>query len=401
MNTRAVAAKIVIRIQEHGAYSNVVLPQETRDLDGPDRAFVYSLVTGMLRRQRLVDLMIERASSRPIGELDPEVRSILEVAAAELITDKRGASYATVNESVEAIRALGRPKAATFVNAVLRRLSEEGAAAIPFNDALALSVPDWLFDSLVTDHGIDAGALLAGLRKPSPHIGLRARPGSRPPADAIAVPGVPGAFRVTAPPTVDGVVIADAASTAVGLAAAPQVGERVLDMAAAPGGKTIHLWDQLDGTGSLIAMDRHARRLRSARRRLARLGVTPSWLRADGVATPFCDGSFDLVLVDAPCTGLGTLRRRPEIAMRLDADAPARQGAQQRRLLAEAWRITRPGGRIVYSVCTVFATETIDVVADYPAHPPAGLPGREWGSGLLLAPHLTDTDGMFIAVLDR
>ena len=150
-----------------------------------------------------------------------------------------------------------------------------------------------------------------------------------------------------------------------------------------------------------MALDRHRRRLRSARRRLAAVGAHPVWVCGDGRKTPFRSRSFDAVLVDAPCTGLGTLRRRPEIAMRLEPGAPTALAATQRALLAEAWRLTRPGGRIVYSVCTVFSEETRQIVADYPASSPAELPGRPYGKGLLLAPHLTGTDGMFISVISR
>jgi 16S rRNA (cytosine967-C5)-methyltransferase len=217
----------------------------------------------------------------------------------------------------------------------------------------------------------------------------------------MAVEGIASAYHLSVPPTQGGLVIADAASTAVGNAVAAKPGQRVLDMAAAPGGKTIQLWDQIQPGGELVAVDFHRRRIRSAQRRLAGHEVFPRWVRADGTRAPFVDRSFDVVLVDAPCTGLGTLRRRPEIAMRLESGSPERLAEQQRELLAEAWRVARPGGRVIYSVCTLFAAETIDVVAEYPSHAPEDVPGRIWGKGKLLAPHATGTDGMFIAVIDR
>jgi 16S rRNA (cytosine967-C5)-methyltransferase len=195
--------------------------------------------------------------------------------------------------------------------------------------------------------------------------------------------------------------VTDPASTAVVLALSPQPGERILDLAAAPGGKTMHLVDLAGAGSAVVALDRHRRRLDSARRRLAAAGVSPLWVCGDGRTAPLQTGSFDAVLVDAPCTGLGTLRRRPEIAMRLEAGAPARLASVQRAMLAEAWRLTRPGGRIVYSVCTVFAEETTRIVDEYPAARPRGLPGRPWGRGLLLAPHVTGTDGMFISDISR
>jgi 16S rRNA (cytosine967-C5)-methyltransferase len=401
MNTRAMAAGILIRIRDEGAYSNVLLPQATKDLRGPDRAFVYSLVTGALRRLRLVDEVIEAVTGRKLADLDPEVSAVLEVAIAEMITDDRGNVYATVNESVEAIKQLDRPRAARLVNGVLRGLDRNGLPELPRNPARDVSVPDWIVQVLITDHGREeAIELLDGLRNIAPTVSVRVRPGAPVPEGSIPIAGISDTYGLTGRPrAVPGVVFADGASSAVAQAVAPRPGERVLDMAAAPGGKTMSLWDQSNGQATIVAMDRHRRRLLSAKRRLDKETVYPDWMVADAATTPFADSVFDAVLLDAPCTGLGTLRRRPEIAMRLDGKSPNRMAAQQRAMLAEAWRVTRPGGRIIYSVCTVFAAETVDVIADYPAALPADLPGKQWGSGLLLAPHLTGTDGMFVAAI--
>jgi 16S rRNA (cytosine967-C5)-methyltransferase len=186
---------------------------------------------------------------------------------------------------------------------------------------------------------------------------------------------------------------------AVGLAVDGQPGLSVLDMAAAPGGKTLHLHDQLQGRGTLIAADRHQRRVLSARRRLRRLNVDLPWLVADGRRLPFAGPTFDRVLLDAPCTGLGTLRRRPEIRHRLQEDAPSRAGELQRELLEAALSVVKPEGFVAYAVCTVFPEETTEVVAGFSAQAPTGLPGRPLGKGWLLGPHLTGSDGMFISLV--
>lgn len=120
---------------------------------------------------------------------------------------------------------------------------------------------------------------------------------------------------------------------------------------------------------------------------------------ADGRRLPFRTASLDKVLVDAPCTGLGTLRRRPEIRLRVTESDRDRLAALQRSMLDEALRVVRPGGRVVYAVCTVTSAETTDVVSGLPARPPEDLPGRHLEGGLLMAPHLTETDGMFISVV--
>ena len=403
MNTRAIAAGILIRIRDEGAYSNVILPQATQDLSGPDRGFVYSLVTGALRRMRLIDAIIEAGSGRSIDQLDAEVSAVLQIAVGELLTDSKGNVYATVNESVEAIKQLDNPRASGLVNGVLRGLGRNGMPPLEPDSARELSVPGWLLQAMITDHGQgEASELLDGLRRGSPAVAVRVRPGAEVPEGANPVQGIADVYQLTRQPKSGrGVVFADGASAAVALAVAPQPGETVLDMAAAPGGKTMSLWDQSQGQATIIAMDRHRRRLSSAKRRLDNEDVHPVWMLADGTRTPFGEGSFDAVLLDAPCTGLGTLRRRPEIAMRLDQKAPRRMARQQRQMLAEAWRITRPGGRIVYSVCTTFAAETVGVIAEYPSARPPDLPGRPWGNGLLLAPHITGTDGMFVASIPR
>ncbi len=400
MSTRAVAARALVRIEDEGAYSNVVLPHLTADLSPTDRAFVYRLVMQALRRSRELAATIASASNRRLHSLDPEVRAVLQVATAELLGGARSHPYAAVNEAVEAARELGHERATRFVNGVLRRVAATG----PLEDGSLgqmTSVPDWVVSQLSVDHA-DVAALLEGLRTEPQGAGIRVRPGGEAPEGAVAVPGIPDAWIAAGAPFPDPAIsITDPASTAVGHAAAARAGDRVLDMAAAPGGKTLHLWDQLLGEGTLVAMDRHRRRLRSARRRLGKVGANPAWVLGDGRHAPFADSRFDIVVLDAPCTGLGTLRRRPEIAMRLQQGSPDRLGKLQHELLRQAWRLVRPGGRIVYSVCTLFAVESIDVVAGYPAAAPDGLPGRSWGKGLLLAPHLTGTDGMFISVLQR
>lgn len=403
MNQRALAATALQRISRDGAYSNVVLPHITADLVPQERALVTRLVHGALRNVRRLDWMIEEMSGRKVDRLDAEVRAVLEVALAEIGSSPGGAIHATVNESVEAVKQLGRGRAAAFVNALLRRVAREGLPAVPDDPEFRYSVPRWVVDRLAEDHGAgEAARLLAGLRKEAPPTPLRCRAGAGAPEGARRVAGIEGAYYIAgAVRPQPGLVFTDAASTAVGLAVGPEPGMRVLDMAAAPGGKTMHLVDQTRGSAYVVAMDVHDRRLRSAKRRLAKEGVEARWVTGDARTAPFRSGVFDAVLVDAPCTGLGTLRRRPEIAMRLDERAPERLGEIQRGILAEAWRVTRPGGRIVYSVCTVFAGETTEVVADYPGAAPRNLPGRPWGRGLLLAPHLTETDGMFISVITR
>jgi 16S rRNA (cytosine967-C5)-methyltransferase len=180
---------------------------------------------------------------------------------------------------------------------------------------------------------------------------------------------------------------------------AARPGDIAVDLAAAPGGKTRALGDAVGATGLVAGSDIHPRRLQRAAQR-HRTPDSIRWVVADGTQSPFRDASADRVLVDAPCTGLGTMRRRPEIRYRFSPDAPTRYRAVQRQLVEEALRIVRPGGRVVYSVCTVTAAETMGVLDGLGFHGPATPLGIPWGDGTLLGPHIAGTDGMFIATLD-
>jgi 16S rRNA (cytosine967-C5)-methyltransferase len=401
---RIAAADLLHRVLVEGAYSNIVARTGTRDLDDRDRRRCQRLLYSTIRMLPRVDAVIAAYSTR--SDIDETVLDTLRVAVAELLF-LDGDAYAVVDGAVEAIRERGMPRAAGFVNGVLRSVARGGEPALPTGaggDALRLGAPPWLYERLSEFWDpTEAVAFLEASNREAA-IGLRERPGGRAPGEPF--PGIDGSYLSSDAAAVGEAVasgdaaVVDPASTAVGLAVAARRGDRVVDLAAAPGGKTLHLWDQTGGADGLYAGDRHRRRVVSARRRLDRIGVRIPWVVADAADPPFRAGSFDRVLLDAPCTGLGTLRRRPEIKLKLRRSSPAEAGRDQRRMLEGALQLVRSGGRLVYSVCTVFPEETIDVVAGLGASSPADVPGRPWGDGLLLAPHLTATDGMFIAVIE-
>ncbi len=389
---RVEAAEILSLVLDDGGFSNVLLARRT-DLPERDRAHRTALVYGVLRIVPWLDELLERVGGRKVSSLDAAVRAILRIGAYEL-TVRGEAPYAVVDTSVEAIRRLGVPRAAGLVNAVLRKVAREAVAA----PGAGVGVPSWIIEELTATYGADDLAAFLAASDHAARIGIRHR-GTAP----EGVLGIPAASYVDGtgalePGSFD---VIDPASTAVAQAVGAEPGMRVLDIGAAPGGKTAALADAMDGGELLVALDAHPRRIRRMRGRMRAMGVSPALVVGDGRTPPFAPASFDRVLLDAPCTGLGTLRRRPEIRYRLAPTSPAELGALQAAMLEAALRLVRPGGRLVYSVCTVFAAETIDVVAGRGARPPDGLPGRTEGDGLLLAPHLTQTDGMFIAVFDR
>jgi 16S rRNA (cytosine967-C5)-methyltransferase len=403
VEARVVAATLLRRILEEGAYSNIVVRTATPDLQRRDALFVQRLLYTAIRYLDRIDRTIDARISRPV---DDNVRAVLRVGLAEILFTDADA-YAAVDSAVEAVRIGGSPRASGFVNGVLRNVVRDGEPPLPSGpegEALRLGVPLWLYENLVGTYGADTAiSFLESSNQPT-KVGVRRRRGEAP---GEAIVGIDDAYLVNdvtahreAIASGD-LVVADPSSTAVAAALDPQPGDRVLDLAAAPGGKTLHLWDILGGEGLIVAMDRHAGRATTARRRLLGLGADVPWVIGDATAPPFGPNSFDRILLDAPCTGLGTLRRRPEIRHRILPGSAAESGRIQRQMLDAATSLLRPGGRLVYSVCTVTPEETVDVVAGTDSHAPESLSGVEIAGGVLLAPHVTASDGMFIAVIDR
>lgn len=384
---RIAAGRAVGRVIRDGGWSNVVTRTEASKL-GADVAAVQGIVLEVLRHLPALDRAIEDAASRSIAEIDPSVLDLLRVALGEIVGQRTPVPL-VVDGTVHAVREVS-PRAAGFANAVLRRVSLDRPVMSTIAD---IGIP--LFADEALRHVLESeevDALWRASQEPAA-VGLRSR---APVAGASPVPGVASAWLWSEGTPPEGVPVQDPASVAVGETVASAPGQLVLDTAAAPGGKTAHLVEDVAPHGQVIATDRSRRRVRDAVRRVP----SASWLVADGTALPFAESTFDRVLVDAPCSGLGTLRRRPEIRYRVTPEEVNRLAMVQRRMLVEALRVARPGGRVVYSVCTVLPQETIDVVSGLGGRPPEALPGTPFGDGWLMAPHLGPTDGMFVCVFD-
>jgi len=418
---RRVAIAVLARV-DAGAYSHIVLPAVLgrSGLSGRDRALATRLVYGTLRQLPVLDAALEPVCDRALGRLEAPVRAALRLGAYQLAAG--WPPHAALAGTVGALGSL-RPAARGFVNAVLRRV----AAAPPRLDATgADGPPAWLRERMVADLGPeDAARVLRAAARPAA-VTLRPNrsridPGTL--ADRLAAAGVrtepgrlvPEALLVRAGPAEgwrrmvhDGwATPQDEASQAVVALLDARPGERVLEVGAGPGGKATATAERMSQRGLLVAVDRHAGRLRRVVAAAARLDlrvIRP--VCADGRALPSPAGTFDRVLVDAPCTGLGSLRRRPELPGRLRPGDPERLGERQRALVTEAARMLRPGGRLVYAVCTYTGPETLGVDAWLAEHHPDlvadGLPPpwRPHGrGGLLLADG--DHDGMYALVLAR
>ncbi len=392
---RAAARRAVSRVLRSGAYSNLVVRSETRDLPVRDAHLAQRLAYDTLRNLLRVDRTIQSVSTRPLKKIQDDVLDTLRVGVNEVLF-ARSKDHAAVDSTVEVVRSI-QPGATGFCNAILRAVARDGEPPLPDGDAgaaLRVGQPEWIWDLLVDAWGRTETEEFLEASQSDAARTIRLRSGE-PPDGLAPVAGIPDAYVLPPVETVlDTMAVQDGASVAVGLALDPQPGDRILDMAAAPGGKALHAADRLDGRGVVVASDRHRRRVQSAVRRLE--GSPVRWCVADALMTPYRSDSFDRVLVDAPCSGLGTMRRRPEVRFRVGASDLADLAVVQAYMVAEARRVVKPGGLIVYSVCTVTPQETIGIIEGLPTEAVVGLPGRPWGGGWLLAPHLTGTDGMFI-----
>jgi 16S rRNA (cytosine967-C5)-methyltransferase len=367
-SARAVALEALDRIDPGGAYANLVLPEllARTGLSDRDRRFATELVYGTTRMRRACDHLVDRFL---ISDVEPGVRNLLRLGAYQL-HHLAMAPHAAVGETVE----VAPRKVRGLVNAVLRRV-----ATSPVDwpdDATRLSYPDWVVERLRSDLG-EADALAAlEIMDEAPPVTERA----------------------------DGYV-QDLASQWVAESVGAQPGERVLDLCAAPGGKAL----VLAGAGArVVAADRRAGRLGLVRSNAERFGQHLDLVAADASAPPLAAGCADRVLVDAPCSGLGTPRRRPDARWRVDVAAIDRLAALQTSMVDAAVELLRPGGTLVYSVCTLTDAESLGVDEhlaaarpDLEALPPPGEPWVPHGRGARLLPQAAGTDGMCLLRLRR
>ena len=358
---RRVAYDALKRIDADGAYANLVLGAmlDRTDLSDQDRRFVTELVYGTTRMRRACDALIDRFVTSPP---DPATRTLLRLGVYQL--EFAGVPpHAAVGETV----GLAPKRVRGFVNAVLRKASTTDM--VWPSEFARLSYPDWIGRLLVDELGEDAA--------------MR----------SLARMNEAGSMTVRA----DGYV-QDISSQWVAAAVEAVAGERVLDTCAAPGGKAT----ALAGLGaSVVAADVRPGRVRLISENVERLGLTGvESVVADATDPPFEPGAFDAVLIDAPCSGLGALRRRPDARWRIQPADIADLVALQRRIIEVSAPLVKPGGRLVYSVCTLTAAESIEhpvpvgfTVDD--REPPAGT-WQRFGRGWRVLPHEADTDGMVL-----
>jgi len=404
---RRAAFATLLRVFEEDAYADRAFPAAAAGLEERERALAQRLAYGTIQRVRTLDHGIEALGRRPVAKLDPPVRAALRLGAYQLAFAEV-AVHAAVNESVELVRAAGLERAVSFTNAVMRRLAlglRELVEALPEGTvteaALRDSYPDWVAELWWRELGPDEA--LALMRAQNEPLETVVRRNERKPGEIAGEPDaeIPGALHVE---RIDRQALREGlfwpqsrGSQLAGLAVGSRKGERVLDLCAAPGGKATQL------AGEVTAVELHPGRARELEENCARLGATNVHvLNVDALELPADLRDFDRVLVDAPCSGLGVLASRPDLRWRAKPLPEL-----QRDLLAVAAERVRPGGTVLYSVCTISAAEN-EAIVDASGLEVEPL-GEEWPQFahprrpefLLTLPHKHRTSGFFVARLRR
>jgi 16S rRNA (cytosine967-C5)-methyltransferase len=423
---RRCAYTVVRRVFEQGAYADRALTAEAEKLEPRDRALAMRLAYGTVQRRGTLDHLVEQLSERPVTALDPPLLAALRLGLYELLYTRGAPDYAVVADAVELAKAHARAGHG-LVNAVLRRATREGADSLlgaladdtPVRAAIKHSHPEWIarlwWEALGPEQ---ARALMACDNEPL-EVALRANTLI---TDAGALAGELS-VRTHFDPDIPEALVLDEpfdahhssawqrgafqaqsrAAMRVARALDPTPGERVLDLCAAPGGKTTHLAALMQDRGEVVAVERDKRRAGSLVR-------TAQRLKASSVRVEVADAEhwteaargadargFDRVLVDPPCSGLGTLQARADLRWRVTPDAIAKMADTQSRILAVGAGALRPGGVVVYSTCTISPIENERLIAAFlDSHADFALE-----EVVLTLPHRDHTAGFYIAALRR
>ena len=428
---RALAIQVLARVRATDAYLNVVLDSvldEFHPKDPRDAALVTELCYGTTRRQQTVDFAISSVADRKLDAIEDKVLAALRLGTYQLFF-MRVPKHAAVADTVDALKSVGLERAAGFVNAILRKLSVLPECPLPPGDelerlAVKESHPAWLVRRWQRQFGVERAKAMLAADNESPSVVIRANT-SKTTRDALlaeltaagisatATTFSPVGIRLENAGKVEDLLgydeglfqVQDEAAQLVGVYAQVPTGARVLDACAAPGGKACHLAER----NEVLAIDVHANKLPKIDAEARRLGLASLRTRAlDATKLPEDLGEFDAVMVDAPCSGLGTLRRHPELRYRRqEADLPSLAGLQ-RQILESCQRHVAPGGLLVYAVCTTDPTEGADQIElflrahpDFTAEPPRAPAYPLTQAYLRTLPGPEGFDGFFAARLRR
>jgi len=412
-DVRVAAARVLLAVDRHESTLAAALDGVRQRVAPTDRGLLVELATGVLRWRNELDAVIASAVRRSVRDIEPQVLAVLRLGAYQLRHLDRVPSHAVVHTSVVAVRTLGRTSATGLVNAALRAMIRRGPAiSLPARPepgahldaqvsylATTLSHPAWLVRRWIARLGFDAAEAWCRFNNTPPDVTIRSLDGrsaaelveqlrvsgmtvepARYVDDAVRLP--PGVFGSVPPELRDRVWAQDEAAQLVARMAAVRPGERVLDVCASPGGKTLVLAadlqagrDRLDA-GALIAADYRPGRVTLLAETLRHARLPVPVVQLDGREPLPFGAAFDCVLLDAPCSGLGTIRREPDLKWSRGADDLAGLAEAQHRMLRAAADVVRPGGRLVYATCSSEPEENVDVIDRFLAADDRFTPGR-------------------------
>ena len=440
-SARRLASEILVKVDTRKAYADVLLDQTLRGTDlGPaDRALLTELVYGTLRWRGALDARLNRTLRRPLSETEPRIRNLLRVACYQLLYLDRIPSYAAVNEAVQLAKTSGGRKAASFVNGVLRNLLRESESIAVDSSITSLAVqyshPEWLVRRWLAEFAVDEAAALMRANNERAPLVLRVNSlkcDRKQLLDRLSQAGIaakaalysnhgivlPSAGAVESlPGFAEGLFqIQGEASQLVAQLLGPLPGERILDACAAPGGKSTYIAELQNDEGEVVAVDISARGADRIRQNAGRLGLRSIRVIVADATQALRDlvhPHFDRILLDAPCSGLGTLRGHPEIKWHREESDVGRLSRLQRKLLDRIAEYLKPDGVLVYSTCTLTADENEQNVAAFLAahrefelqdaarYLPSGARHMARGKYFQALPQRDNTDGFFAARLRK
>ena len=434
-NARQIAFEALLKVYKDGAYSNLIIDsllKENSDLDERDKSFICNIVYGTLDRLILIDYNLGLYLNQPVKKLKPELHTVLRMGTYQLLFMDKVPSRAAVNESVNLAKVNKSNFAASMVNAVLRRIADNGIKQPDSADneleylSVKYSCPQWLISLWINAYGKDNAISLAEKALDAPPLVIRCNTTKVSADELISILGregvvaekselLPNALIINSSNAVDELEayksglfhVQDSASQICCLAVDAKPGETVFDLCSAPGGKAFTIAEMMDNSGVLRAFDIYQSRVELIKKGAERLGLNNvfSYL-SDAAIFNENYGLADKVLCDVPCSGLGIIRRKPEIRFKKSDDIDNLPDLQYR-ILCNATGYLKDGGRLIYSTCTLNPKENSEVcdrfLAEHPEFSLADyLPDVPRYSSedryLTLMPHVHSTDGFFVAV---
>ena len=434
-SARQVAFEALLKINRDGAYSNLAVDaalKENDHLDERDKAFASNLIYGTLDRLILIDYNLSLYLNQPVRKLKPELHTVLRMGVYQLLFMDKVPTRAAVNESVNLAKVNKSQFAASLVNAVLRRVADnglklpEGSETDPNYLAIKYSCPEWLLSLWIDAYGLDNAIELAQKALEAPPLVVKVNTVKTNTEDLIWKLAEEGVIAEKAEAFDDALILKnsgsvedllaykeglfhaqDFASQICCKALDPQIGDTVFDLCSAPGGKAFTIAETMQNRGCVRAFDIYQSRVDLIKSGAERLGLTNVYTYlSDASIYNENYGKADKVLCDVPCSGLGIIRRKPEIRFKSRVDIDNLPDLQYR-ILCNAIKYLKDGGRLVYSTCTLNPKENSDVCDRFLAEHPEFSPVKvfedlpRYGDGekyLTLMPHLHSTDGFFIAV---